>query len=1122
MSFDELPPGEKRRTEPAASPEQEPSSSDAPPAPRTRRRPTRAGTAAASSTEAIEPTSPTPPSRSRRRSQAVSADAADLQPPASPEVAPARVSRKRASTPSAEPGAASLPEPDAQPPARARSRRSRPTQPDDQAAAAPEPQAVELAEAGSEAAPRRRRRSKSLTAPAEAATAAQAPPPEAGQPGAAPAPRQRRVRRAPAAESIPAAAPAAEAAEEEKPARAKRRRARPADASEPRAGEPAVEAAEPEETDAGLEGGEEPERKRRRSRRSGRGHRSKRAGAEVAVEGAPEEEPVDISVGAHLVALAGRPTIHIDGSPYPPILFFGNLEGGHASVLAEVKRAAAAGVHLHSALIELTCPLSEASDALDQVDERLRAILDADPEGRVMPRIVCVPAPGWRREYPTEISVYADGSYGDPSITSQRYWAECERSLEALIRHIQEQVWGPRVFAYHLERGEWFQPVDLGPDRSVANRDAFRDWLRARYQDDLVKLRAAWYDGDVQFHTAEIPPVHTPDPQRAFFDTRRERRFVDFNEFTSESTVSRILSLAGSVKRATRRNALVSVCYGYTFEFAHGFSGHLDLGRLLDSRDVDLICGPPSYRDRTPGGAGSFPGPVDSISLHGKLWISEDDTKTHLAPVDQDPDDFNPRLNDRRETDAAHIRTLGRALAHGAGVSWMDLWGEGWLNDDTIWDRIKRFRGLSSLASARRGAPQVVALIDEKSLLHVQRGEEFFRRVTSGLRDSLQRAGLEFGTYLQSDLLHASFPTGARLYIFLNAYRLPAAHRQAILDKLHHNSTLLWLYAPGSCEGTPGEGALLEEAATDLLGITLRQLPWNSEIGSRVVDSNHPVTEKLTSKELGARERVNPSFSLDDQHATVLGEYQASGLPSVGVRNLGSWRSVFVGEVVLPVELLRGICHYAGAHVWSAGGEDLVDSGDGWLLVHSAREAHRQIRLPAAAEVYEVLQRRLIATGSREFRITLHGPETHLFYVGDREDAARLGLLPGGEPSRQGAPLHAGGEPAGQEPLISAAAPDPEPQAAQDGRNEDLETLRAVLSMEVPSGELAMEDVDEVAPAQNIGPADASAILQGVLTGEPASNGRRRRRRGGRGRGRRRAGAAGSAPAAGEGSQPGG
>jgi hypothetical protein len=864
----------------------------------------------------------------------------------------------------------------------------------------------------------------------------------------------------------------------------------------------------------------------RRSRRGGRARRGEKAAPVEAAEApgpyvvarAPQpeiEEKVDRTVGAHLVSRHGMPEIHINGVVFPPVLFFGNMEdaASRQKVLSEVRRAARAGVHLHSTLVELPCPLSEASDALDAIDARLRAILDADPEGYVMPRIVFVPARGWKREYPTEIATYADGSTGDPSLTSERFWQEAERSLTTLIAHLRENEWGRRVFGYHLERGEWFQPADQGYDRSLANRDAFRDWLREKYKHNLVALRAAWYDGDVQFHTAEIPPlVAKPVPQRAFFETRRERRYIDFHEFTSESTAHRLITLARAVKKATGNQALVSVCYGYTFEFGYPFSGHLALSTLLSSSYINLISGPPSYRDRKPGGAASFPAPVDSLPLHGKLWLSEDDTKTWLAPHHQDPADFNPRLGDRFLTEQAQARAMGAALARGTGVDWMDLWGEGWLDDDPLWERLGTFTQRMAAAhkqQERARVPEVVALIDEKSLLHVQRGEGFYRKLSNGLYDTLQRAGVSYGTYLQSDLLAKDFPTGAKLYLFLTPYRLTSEQRAAIKERLQRDGkTLAFLYAPGACEERPGVGGAMDESATGAVGIALRQQEWNSEVGSRVLEPSHPVTEHLTNREIGTKERLNPSFYVDDPGATVLAEYQVSGLPSLAVRNLGSWKAVFVGDPALPLELLRGICRYAGVHLWTPQGEDVVTVGSGWVTIHAVRDGQRTLHLPEATGLYDITDRRLLADETREHHFFMRGGTTRLFYVGPTEKMQRLGLpdvtLPG--KGRGRIVLESPPEPRQEKvtpsrlDTVSPLRPDlatPSPS--------DLETLEAILNMDISQLEgYEVDSVEESDKDMSVTSTVSESVPIPASDGELMASGRRRRRRGGRGRGHRR------------------
>lgn len=895
-----------------------------------------------------------------------------------------------------------------------------------------------------------------------------------------------------------------------------------------------LQTAEPAERPTLPPGLLEPPPRGRRNRRGGRNRREQPRTSEdppietpvpptrrpVRGEETPTPEtigPIPVRPGAHLIARDGRPEIVIAGARYAPGLFFGNMEEQKhtQNVISELRHAARIGIHLHTTLVDLPCPLTEASDALEIIDGRLRAILDADPDGYVMPRVVFVPARGWRREYPTDIATYSDGATGDPSLTSVRFWQEAERSIESLIHHLCGYEWGSRIFGYHLERGEWFQPADLGFDRSIANRDAFRDWLREKYQHNLVALRAAWYDASVQFHTAEIPPAPTRlQPNRAFYETRRERCYVDFYEFTSQTTADRLIALARVVKRATENRALVSVCYGYTLEFGHPYSGHLALARVLACPQIDLLSGPPSYRDRKLGEAASYPVPVGSLALHGKLWISEDDTKTFLAAPRQDPDDFNPRFGDRSATEQAQMRSIGKALARGTGVNWMDLWGEGWLNDDNIWETLGTFtRNCQVTAQSGRpqglsDAPDVIALIDEESLLHLQRGEPFFRKLTNGLRDTLQRAGISYSVYLQSDLLTGNFPVTAKLYLFLTPFRLDTEIRAAIKDKLQGNGrTLVWLYAPGTCEEFPSSG-LVDEVASDPVGMSLRLQAWNSEVGSRVIEPAHAVTEGLASREIGTRERLSPSFYVDDPHAIPLAEYHGTGLISLAVKNLGSWKSVFVGDPGLSVELLRGICRYAGVPLWTPQSDDIVEIGNGWAAFHMARDGQRILRLPTSTGLYDVTERQLISDSLREHRFFARAGTSRLFCIGPVERFVRLGL-----PDATSMPVALRPKQAREKP----AAPELH-RATGDldaARKKDLQIYEELLSLDVSA--LDLEETRESGEPQQVeereygaGRAEAEVMTGGPAEessgGELLSNGRRRRRRGGRGRNRRRPG----------------
>lgn len=816
-------------------------------------------------------------------------------------------------------------------------------------------------------------------------------------------------------------------------------------------------------------------------------------------------EAVESARGARLATRRGMVEIQIDGQSYPPVLFFGNMDGAKETrrVASEVQRAAKAGVHLHSTLIELPCPLLPEDSVYEMVDHRLQTLLEADPQGYVMPRIVFVPARGWRSQYPNDVIQYADGSTGDPSIASMRFWQEAENALAALIDHIRRTAYGDRVFGYHLERGEWFHPADRGYDRSFVNREAFREWLRAKYKKSVVALRAAWFDGNVQFHTAEIPMLPTiVRPEMAFFEARKERRYIDFLEFTSDITAERLISLAKAVKEATENRALVSVCYGYTLEFCHTYSGHLALDRLLASPAIDLIAGPPSYRDRQAGGAGSYPAPVDSMALHGKLWLSEDDTKTFLAPDSGEPDDYNPRVDTRTATEQVHLRAMGNAMAHQCALAFMDLWGEGWLDSEEIWSRIGAFtaRYRDFMKLRRATSPEVIALIDERSLLHVQKGEGFLRRLLHGQRDILLRCGASVGIYLQSDLTHRNFPTDAKLYLFLTPYRLTTDQRAAIREKLQSDGkTLVWVYAVGTCD----ERGHSEESANDLIGMALQLQSWNCEVGSRFVNLRHPIAERLQNKELGVRERLNPSFYVDEDEpgTVVLAEYLQTGLPSVAVREMSGWRSVFCGEPTLSADLLRGLCRYAGVHLYTDNAEDYLFASNGWVTLHTTGDGQRILRFPPHEAVYDLSGGKLLGEEIREYRAFMRGRSTHSFFVGSLEEMRKLSL-PGVEKRRRKR----------RDEAEAPAATVVEEIATRDGVSEVGEEVLAEV-------DVALHEYEE-ARAEAL--ADEAEEAELVVVEAPERR-RRRRRRGGRGRGRGRRGGsspgangAGEAPPAGE------
>jgi hypothetical protein len=697
----------------------------------------------------------------------------------------------------------------------------------------------------------------------------------------------------------------------------------------------------------------------------------------------------------------GMRRVVIDHRNHAPYFFFVNAEAAADTdtVDAQIRQAASMGVHLYSTVMHLPLKNAYGDRSFGTIDSIVQQVLDADPDGYLLPRLQLVPTNFWIRTHPGETALFAGGIDGDVSLASIDFWMDCVDAIDALIEHFADPhtPGGDRIIGFHLDRGEWFHDAMTGPDLSAPNRTAFRNWLQAKYQ-ALYALRAAWYDASVTFETADIPAwhgksVHLKRGDTPLYATAREGRWVDYSLFASECTANVIAGLARAVKSLSNDRYIVAVSYGYTLEFsARNDSGHLAMGTLLESPDIDIVAGPNAYTGRTAGNAASFGALVDSVHLHGKLWIVEDDTKTFLAEAETD-DSYNPKIISASDTRAAHQRHFGAALAHGAGVDWMDLWGQGWLNAEDVWQELG---GLQDLADRwSRSAPEagvrfdVAVLVDEASLAFVKNDAAGLNAHLIGkTRDLLLRTGASVGFYLQSDITREDFPD-ARVYLFLNALRLTTAERQAVRERLQRRGkTLVWLYAPGLFDE---KGPSTQESG-DVVGMALRRQPWNSRLGSQLLESRHPIAERVRhNRRIGQDEVLNPSFSVTDPQAVILGEYTATGAPSFAVReHADGWRSVFLGEPYLTVELLRSIFSYANVSLYDVQDDVVYAGGDGVLLIHAPFTGQRTIRLPQRATVYDAFENRIVATETNTFRSFLRARTTRLLFWGPSERISEL------------------------------------------------------------------------------------------------------------------------------------
>lgn len=987
------------------------------------------------------------------------------------------------------------------------------------------------------AAPKRRRSTRRKTAPdqpvtqtepetqtappAEAAPLAEAAPPETTD--AAPAPARRTRRRSPAkaaptaepapaeepavSEPTPAAVPAQEVTSEAAAPRTRRRGPRKAAEAPPaeavaeapaatEAPHTAPEALPAAETEPSAE--ETPARPRRT--RGMRRSQQTETPAEPPLptyQALPQETLARLAE-ARIVPRKGVSELVVNGEPRLPFLFFVNTEDPDTGEVAarEIRQAYDAGIRFFTVLAHLPWRARSGERRYEPLDETLAFVAGNAPQGLILPRLIFSPPVSWERAHPEEMTRYADGEAGDVSLASRAFWEEeADAALRAAVEHVAEGPYAGRVFGFYLEHGEWFHEAARGYDLSEPNRQAFRSWLRTKYQNDVVALRASWHDGSVAFETAEIPEWHAPGtPSHApLLFGERERSHADFHEFSSDVVARVITRLGRAIKEASGGRSAVAVSYGYTLELPRAGSGHLSLARVLQSPDIDILTGPYSYSARLTGGSAPLPAPIESITLAGKLWISEDDTKTYLARGET-PDTYNPHVASAQDTTTIHARNFGAALAHGAGISWMDLWGQGWLDDPALWANLGRLHDVADrLATRRRNprtrtvpGPDVAVLVDEHSFFGVRADEHLMGHLVRDQRDALLRSGARIGFYLLSDLTRKNFPETARLLLFLNAFHFPADIRAAIRTRFQGDGrTLAYLYGPG-CLETSGDSQGAAELG-EVVGMHLRLQAWSSRTGTVIVDGQSPLTEGQRGRRIGDEERTNPSFYVHDPRAQVLGEYVGSGNPSLAVRRHASWQSVFIGETRVSPELLRGLYRLAGVPTYTTE-DDVAVIGDSLICLHTASGGTNTIVLPEEMHLYDLLSGETLARGGRGARLHLRPREVRLLFYGTAAEISRLG----GDPDT------------GPEGLTEAELPPPPqpftPDPTSDRSRADLSAEDEALMEAALATDSLLIDKDAASPSAATEEED-DAVPAVSEEGAAPGKKKRRRRRGRRGRG---------------------
>ena len=770
--------------------------------------------------------------------------------------------------------------------------------------------------------------------------------------------------------------------------------------------------------------------------------------------------------------LAGTPTLCIDGRPTAPILW--------SSAYGTCRRYGGTGVKLFRPLVAGS-PICAPGDEdryypwwFAQIDRMIESAFRMDPEIRVLPAVFMDPNPEVLFAEPSEqaqsgrgqitipnLIAYPDRAQVRPTFLSHQWRRLGAEGLKRLVVHMRLQPYAPRVLglAFLAGRGgenyyggnelnllhdaaqgwrarprdEW----DAG-EFSAAARRVFREFLRDKYGSDAA-LGAAWCRTDLRLDDVLNPARvrreevcdilvgarrhevsgAVRDPRQAGVGTLP----MDYYQCFAEGMLDTFAAWGEAVKEASDGRLLTGCYYGYTlaqlFTEVSGFSGHTAVARACRTPSIDIFCSPSEYdENRRAGGHYWGHNVIDSLRLHNKLWIFEQDSRTFLA-------DIMPKTFDRAETLEVMKRDAAAALTRGAGWWWYEFSAgqrgaaaAEWFADpevEALAGRLKQVYDFALTLPDRGPAAEIAVFYHGQTHtampvfppalpLNLDLG-----RLT--LIDGMQRIGAPFDLYNLDDLpelARRGLLDQYRLCVMLNPFYLTPEERQSLDLCRSAGRTVLWLWAPGLAGPDRSSSA---EAVSELIGIPgVRLLQHDREPTCRLTDRGHPLSAGAPS-ELAPRpfsegsvwkqwgNKIAPVPYVDPKAATedtrILGYWVEAGavcqdMAAVCVRDLRSepgrgWASVYCAVPYLPVEMLRNAARFAGVHLYRES-NDVLFADRHFVAVHTgAAPATDALRLPRKTAVYDVFGNRRLAATDR-LPLDLPSYSTVLYYLGDPAD----------------------------------------------------------------------------------------------------------------------------------------
>ncbi|OGV74306.1 MAG: hypothetical protein A3K19_17835 [Lentisphaerae bacterium RIFOXYB12_FULL_65_16] len=739
----------------------------------------------------------------------------------------------------------------------------------------------------------------------------------------------------------------------------------------------------------------------------------------------PTDQPQTI---ARVTPVQGVPTLVLDGRPYGPMIYT-RCAGSYEQIAQIADR----DFPVHFEMVGGIGWPGAQLDTFRRLDDRINQFLDEVPNARIILRLYVCNPPHFARDYPDEVMTFNDGTTqhytkwyamtdrppeerGYPSFASEQWRQKTAEALAGYVAHVRQADYARNVIGYFICGGgteEWYYWGDYDHnlycvDYSKPMLNAFRTYLRAKYDGDARKLRQAWGAPKIDFASA-LPP----DPVRrrtldtgAFWDPERSQQVRDYYYVHNKVMEDSVRLFAHAVKQACKGEQLVGIFHGYLQNHWLLEGGQATLKDVLASPDVDFWSGPPQYNRRGHGEHGCNRFLLGSLKKHGKLWISESDIRTNFSEMSDKNPSLYGRPPDLEESLACLTREYAHQLCEGGNGWWFQM-GKSWYHHEPILAQFQKMQlnGEAAMGLDRTSDTDIAAVVDLDSLFTTGPWP-----VSSSLLDAFKvqelcRLGAPVDHYELDDIL-APDAKRYKLCIMLNCFSLTDAKRRLIDERLRRDgATLVWMFAPGlfnpdqKPEMSPDHsrdllGFGLDSERGDRLKLDMKLTDAGQQLFTgfdpqRVFGSFERPEWVLDPKTGGVREQkpggttLPQRFSGVADDASVLARFEDGGKPAIVLRQAPAATDVWIGSVMAPADLLRALARRAGCHLF-CDADEIIYANHSFLAIHTRTAGPRTFNLRRQSDVVEIFSGQVLGQGVTQFQDSIDAFRTRVYFLGDR------------------------------------------------------------------------------------------------------------------------------------------